>query len=292
MLLSALQTLLFLPALAYLAHRIENAYLARSGYDTRNFFKPVIRAETTTKMALWSAEDERRQALSYIENPLAFWLDPNLWGDNPDWREKLLPPQETPAEHYNRIRRQRGLPGNPIDPAKEAENDRLMAEAGIINPKMLYRAVIASEDDSFLPLPCGCPWETTITRMREPYTGWHVTRCNRCMAEWRPPSTDSSGRRLGQGEKVDFPDFKHGVCPAEDCYSPCAYEKRDGFYYCSNSLCANNKRGWSNDGTQWLHTLSGWRKKLTSREITARRKRLDTSHDYDNDPRHTPPRSY
>lgn len=90
---SAISTIATLIAAGYAAHKIENAFLARRGYDTRNFFKPdpLPAPEPTLAVPLWTIEDDRRQAQAFIDYPTAFWLDPNYFGDFPDWRERLFP---------------------------------------------------------------------------------------------------------------------------------------------------------------------------------------------------------
>lgn len=94
--ISTVVTLVTLVAAGYAAHRIENVLLARRGYDTRNFFKPVPppTPKPPPAVKLWTEADDRRQALAFIEHPSAFWLDPNLFGDNPNWRDKLAPRDE------------------------------------------------------------------------------------------------------------------------------------------------------------------------------------------------------
>lgn len=96
---SVISTVATLIAAGYAAHKIENVFLARRGYDTRNFFKPdpLPTPEPTLAVPLWTIEDDRRQAQAFIDCPTAFWLDPNFFGDFPDWREKLFPP---PRDEY------------------------------------------------------------------------------------------------------------------------------------------------------------------------------------------------
>lgn len=115
---SAISTIATLIAAGYAAHKIENAFLARKGYDTRNFFKPdpLPAPEPTLAVPLWTIEDDRRQAQAFIDCPTAFWLDPNFFGDFPDWREKLFAPervQQAPRlgekGHIDPVREQRAL---------------------------------------------------------------------------------------------------------------------------------------------------------------------------------------
>jgi hypothetical protein len=251
--------------MALICHRIEQAMLAAKGYDTRDFFRPLQGptarppASPVSIPPLWSEEDARQAAISYQSNPLAFWLDPNLWGDNPDWRDHLLPAEPLVGS----VMRMRAH----IDKRKEAET-----------------------------LPCGCPIDTPIGGGRQPYLGWPFSVCYRCMAEWEPPSNDSTGRRLGQGEKVNFANFKHGVCPAEDCRSPCKLETRyhTPFYHCTSPICDKSNQGWSTNGAQWVRSKrNGWRPKRSAAEITRRNKLLAkrNGEDYEND-MPPPPRSY
>lgn len=106
---SVISTVATLIAAGYAAHKIENVFLARRGYDTRNFFKPdpLPAPEPTLAVPLWTIEDDRRQAQAFIDCPTAFWLDPNFFGDFPDWRERLFPPKR---DEYGDVE---------IDPAKE-----------------------------------------------------------------------------------------------------------------------------------------------------------------------------
>jgi hypothetical protein len=92
---SVISTVATLIAAGYAAHKIENVFLARRGYDTRNFFKPdpLPAPEPTLAVSLWTIEDDRRQAQAFIDCPTAFWLDPNFFGDDPNWRERLFPPK-------------------------------------------------------------------------------------------------------------------------------------------------------------------------------------------------------
>ncbi len=115
---SAISTIATLIAAGYAAHKIENAFLARRGYDTRNFFKPdpLPATEPTLAVPLWTIEDDRRQAQAFIDCPTAFWLDPNFFGDFPDWREKLFAPErvQTPPRlgekgHIDPVREQMAL---------------------------------------------------------------------------------------------------------------------------------------------------------------------------------------
>lgn len=39
--------------------------------------------------------EERRLAQLFIDVPSAFWLDPNRYGDDPDWRKRLFPEPTT-----------------------------------------------------------------------------------------------------------------------------------------------------------------------------------------------------
>src|SRR3546814_316915 len=92
---TVISTIATLVAAGYAAHKIENVFLARRGYDTRNFFKPdpLPAPEPTLAVSLWTEEDDRRQAQAFIDHPTAFWLDPNFFGDDPNWRERLFPPK-------------------------------------------------------------------------------------------------------------------------------------------------------------------------------------------------------
>jgi hypothetical protein len=290
LILTAVEVIGGTAGMALICHRIEQMMLAAKGYDTRDFFRPIRGPSAAEKPAtalpppLWSDTDARRAAEMFIENPLAFWLDPNLWGDDPNWRERLFP---TPTEP-------------------------------LISPVMRMRAHIdkrkGKPDDSFPDLPCGCPWETTITRMREPYTGWHVTRCNRCKAEWEPASNDPTGRRLGQGERVhpagytakvaaerdewgddivrkQLADLPRGSCPScgrshPQCHTPLDPSTADGWGE-SFLRCTQCAHEWP---IPWVPTADGgWRKRRTPAEIKARRKaekrakRLANRDDYDSE---------
>jgi hypothetical protein len=184
---------------------------------------PPPRPTPAKPFKLWSDEQARLAAASFVENPAAFWLDPNLWGDDPNWRERLFP--VLTAEHDPRM-----YPPPPPSPAEfrpGSTMDYMLTDdewrkqhckhvntawrlvrwphSGITvceDCGSEWKADGPPGDDSFPPLPCGCPWETPIQKARAPYTGWHFSICDRCGAEWEPPSNDPTGRKLGQGERV------------------------------------------------------------------------------------------
>lgn len=75
--------------------------------------------------------------------------------------------------------------------------------AAYVNPTATYR-ITDSANRGWSPLPCGCPGDTPIVEERR--TNWGITvrysKCTRCAAVWEPPSNDSTGRKLAQGERV------------------------------------------------------------------------------------------
>jgi hypothetical protein len=145
--------------------------------------------------------DDRRWAQLFIDVPSATWLDPNLYGDDPNWRARLFPP--APRGRYDHL---------PIKKTATA----IRAHCERCGHDLIYKKGIGvgeyttlctgcgdyrdERDDPYWTLPCG--HTGSITKMRAPYTGWHVSRCDECKAEWEPRSDDSSGRSLAQGESV------------------------------------------------------------------------------------------
>ena len=180
---SAISTIATLIAAGYAAHKIENAFLARKGYDTRNFFKPdpLPAPEPTVAVPLWTVEDDRRQAQAFIDHPLAFWLDPNLFGDDPDWRERLFPPKR---DEYG-----------DIDPAKEVQalsyGVARMTAPAIYYPQNTFRAVM---HDPAPPCPtCRTGRRMVLTEHGGEATSW---ACVDCDTEFtRAGETKSSRKR-------------------------------------------------------------------------------------------------
>jgi hypothetical protein len=138
---SVISTVATLIAAGYAAHKIENVFLARRGYDTRNFFKPdpLPAPEPTLAVPLWTIEDDRRQAQAFIDCPTAFWLDPNFFGDDPNWRERLFPPPrdeygDTPLPVIYGRSSSEGVILGYIDRNKEMIADVLGVERGLKAP--------------------------------------------------------------------------------------------------------------------------------------------------------------
>lgn len=228
--------------------------------------------------SLHAAEIERIKEMEvrlFLEVPTASWLDPNRYGDNPDWRPvpkpkpvpKIAAP-ERPAPNCpvcgpagrvvvmsvhageatmwdcwdcgaaftrkgetakSRKKRTIRLERRHLDALEPAELRRLslsdtpLAEVYMhsapavipYRPDRSLRITSRQLDDELISmhqmmqqasedrLPCGCTG--AIKRGREPYTGWWFSACETCGAEWEPPSNDSTGRRLAQGERVIYP---------------------------------------------------------------------------------------
>lgn len=177
---SVISTIATLVAAGYAAHKIENVFLARRGYDTRNFFKPdpLPSPEPTLAVALWTEEDERRQALAFIEHPTAFWLDPNLFGDDPNWRERLFPPKR---DEYGDtilpvIYGENRIEGRFIDPEKERQAEAVLMRHGILVPKMTFKAVM---HDPAPPCPtCHTGRRMVLTDHGGEATSWACVDCD------------------------------------------------------------------------------------------------------------------
>jgi hypothetical protein len=253
--------------------------------------------------APWTLKDEREAALAYLASPSAFWLDPNRYGDDPDWQARLFPePKVTPpTQEYEKVLALHGIM-NPkttmrmvmSDPAPKcpvcgSRRSEVTAEHG--DEASMWGCLDCITEftragetkkskqrrQAFLTvLPCGCKGE--IVQMRAPYSGYHVSRCETCKAEWEPRSNDPTGRSLGQGESVTWAedelappmppattaDFEKGLrreaewkrviaaggndgagsCP--DHYG-CGWpvERREGLYYCTRSDCRHSEKGWT-----------------------------------------------
>lgn len=306
----------------------------------------------------WTLDDERRAALAFIADPTLFWLDPNFWGEFPDWRDKLFnrieddePDEPEPAQadappcpvcktgrrlvlaihggeatmwdcvdcgaEFTRAgetkasraaRRKKYCGCGAAMPHHPGEcEDAKRKHANIFQPKMIFRSgytlpcgcIGTGADVEYIeyggwagdsgwstcklcgskwvahtgnplvdegrsgvvrpPLPCGCAYETPIEHTQSP--GLRYSRCKSCDREWEPPSNDSSGRKLGQGETVQKRGHirrnhawqrradavhagtaeNHGSCP-EPCGMP--VDKCGGYYYCSDSQCEWHKKGW------------------------------------------------
>lgn len=112
---SAIGVAATLVAAGFAAHRIEQLMLAAKGFDTRDFFKPISGepAKPAVDPAPPSsrAEDEREMKL-FMETG-AWWLDPNRWGDDPDWRSRI------PGPIYNTPTAKARKGTKPPEPATE-----------------------------------------------------------------------------------------------------------------------------------------------------------------------------
>jgi hypothetical protein len=200
---SVISTVATLVAAGYAAHKIENVFLARRGYDTRNFFKPdPIPADDTVAeppVKLWTDEDARQQALSFIAHPSAFWLDPNFFGDDPDWRERLFPAAPVRVQDRPRL----GEPGY-IDPVREHHAAYLHGQTkitgnllwspppAIYEPRQVFKAVMREEPAPLCPV-CHTGRRMVLTDHGGEATSWG---CVDCDAEFtRAGETRSSKKR-------------------------------------------------------------------------------------------------
>lgn len=183
---AAISTIGTLVAAGYAAHRIENMLLARRGGGTPNsgVLPPPQRPKPPLAVEPWTLDDARRQAQAFVDMPSCFWLDPNFFGDFPDWREKLLAPPPKPKGE--------------IDPMKEVAV--AFGEVRMRGNTLHNSFRMVTEPTT---LPCGCVGGIDD---RDQY----VTRCRTCHATWEARSNDPSRRSLAQGEKVHY----HGPqCP-------------------------------------------------------------------------------
>lgn len=147
---------------------------------------PTVAGPIDIRRLLLSEEQERLMAQSFIDHPAAFWLDPNLWGDDPNWRERLFPPAP-PSMRAHVEKRKSG-----------DEKYAALRAAGVYIPEAHFRAVMGHREDTDPRLPCGCLGPVAHVAL----SGFSYTVCGQCRAEWEPASNDPTGRRLGQGERV------------------------------------------------------------------------------------------
>ena len=226
-------------------------------------------------VAPWTDEDAKREAQLFLATgETCWWLDPNRWGDNPNWRDTLA----FVAKPY--------LEADPPIPALMPRcpscdsNDRvsITAEHGgeasawycgfchgdFTRRRRLKRRPAALSVAEMAPpamptpdeLPCGCPGNSGYEHHGPLRDGTTWTRCSRCSRWWEPPSQGPK-TALAQGEYVHDrddmnptarlvwarrPQDHHGVCPSDLCQFPVA--KRDGKYYCTNTDCNHHYKGW------------------------------------------------
>lgn len=187
-------------------------------------------------VAPWTDEDAKREAQLFLATgETCWWLDPNRWGDNPNWRDTLA----FTAKPY--------LEADPPIPALMPRcpscdsNDRvsITAEHGgeasawycsfchgdFTRRRRLKRRPAALSVAEMAPpampvvygrpriagvpmveahpaeLPCGCSWNESITQTHG--RGYSFSRCNRCNRWWELPSNGhGKGRVVAQGEHV------------------------------------------------------------------------------------------
>lgn len=175
--------------------------------------------------------DQERYEIDLFLATGAWWLDPNRWGDNPNWREKhgltaverQIAPTELPV-----FAGRAPIAGVPVYEPQTmkrcpncGENDPVICTAQHGDEETAWSCVKCKIDFTNagikkkpkkgvhqrpvaeMPhkLPCGCPSSpTSITIQRTGHTTW--TRCGRCEKWWEPRSNDPSGRWLAQGEHV------------------------------------------------------------------------------------------
>lgn len=167
---SVISTIATLVAAGYAAHKIENVFLARRGYDTRNFFKPdpLPAPEPTLAVPLWTIEDDRRQAQAFIDCPSAFWLDPNFFGDFPDWREKLFPPER---DEYGDV-----MPVM-FGTVRTAGNILWSPPPAIYEPRQVFKAVMREEPAPPCPT-CHTGRRMVLTDHGGEATSWACVDCD------------------------------------------------------------------------------------------------------------------
>lgn len=245
--------------------RVLHAMVHRRDYEQTWLGDDYYQEPDTRQLdALHAIEIERIKEMEvrlFLEVPTATWLDPNRYGDNPDWRpiapkkKTVVAKRRTPscvncggrehvyatAQHgdqdsawqchaclveFTRADMQRQRDSRYLEPAelrRPSLSDTPLAEVYMhsapavipYRPDRSLRITSRQLDDELISmhqmmqqasedrLPCGCTG--AIKRGREPYTGWWFSACETCGAEWEPPSNDSTGRRLAQGERVIYP---------------------------------------------------------------------------------------
>lgn len=214
-LLSAIETISTLVAAGYAAHRIENAALARKGYDTRDFFKPIpMEQAPAPALAVpnWTQKDEDGMIALFKRVPTAWWLDPARWGE-PDTFDR---PNAPSGAHKRTVTAIRGHCERCGGELRYTKTTTLCQKCG----------------DYHNDLP-----EMKLTLIPDP---------NRKAVTTEPDKTIHAARRNLAWEKraaavhAGYED-NHGSCPGE-CGMP--VDKRGGMYYCSDSQCKRHKEGW------------------------------------------------
>jgi hypothetical protein len=149
--------------------------------------------------------DDRRWAALFHANPLAFWLDPELWGPLPK-------PGKTAIRGETR----------PELPVADAPPCPICPDGG----KRTVMAIHGGEATMWDCFVCGCEF----TRAGETKKSRNKRRSRKDLAwERRAAAVHASMAE------------NHGSCPGE-CGMP--VDKRGDMYYCSDSQCHRNKRGW------------------------------------------------
>jgi hypothetical protein len=253
--------------MGFVCHRIEQVMLARNGYDTRDFFRPIAGPTAATpapppidlKRIIMSEEQERLMAQSFIDHPTAFWLDPNLWGDDPDWRSRLFP---DPVREQTRAKP--AAKGH-IDPVREQKAMAKLVHSGL--KKAEYHP--GSTMDYLL---------TDDEWKREHCKHVNVGEIpQRWPTDWRKKCLDCGVELAGH---VPTGDYKHGACPS--CSAPCEQFTFRGewFYSCARQTCEKYWQGWGSHGKQIVSSLQhDWHYKPVAKHD-----------DYDNE-MPSPPRS-
>lgn len=178
MIVDIVQTVLYLGVAGYAAHRVENAWLARNGYDTRDFFKhrkelpptqkPTVAAEFE-RYALQADHEERQKLLA---SPTGWLLDPFRYPTNPHIGRPVKPLArwvDPIKEAHARLER--------VHMGLETYDPFYVTPPALLNPVQTYRMVMADP-----PCPaCGSEHtEASATHGRSTSMWW----CRECTAEF------------------------------------------------------------------------------------------------------------
>jgi hypothetical protein len=242
-------------------------------------------------VAPWTDEDAKREMELFVATgETCWWLDPNRWGDDPKWRDRLVfvptpyldadPPvpalvPDCPscgsadrvsitAEHggeasawycapcHGDFTRRRRFKPRPSRLTVAEMTPPAMPSTVYVNPQATVRMVEAHPAE----LPCGCSWNESITQTHG--RGYSFSRCNRCHRWWELPSNgQGKGRQVAQGEYVHDRDDMDPTAQRE-------WRLRPGQHgVCPSDICqfpvAKRDGKYYCTNTDCNHHYKGWR---------------------------------
>jgi len=195
MILEIVETVGGFGALAVVAHKIEMAMLARYGYDTRDFFKPIRRESeppppVDQTMALIYEAQVRQEQRLYAACPSAFWLNPDGWDAPPRVHEHTW----VEIQRIGKQTKQRCVDcGETAIEGMTAEHEAVLARHGVLVPKQTYRMTMPRDEDAPKCPVCHIGRRTVMSVHGGEATMWD---CFDCGAEFtRKGETKSSKKR-------------------------------------------------------------------------------------------------